>query len=98
MLGTHRWTYRPVVTHLSGRGFISGDKRDREREKGKKKEEEETPRSEALKTHLCLVFCHGEIILRHWPPTTQRYGTKIQPRRLIPANVPRTTTACWAAG
>lgn len=45
MLGTHRWTYRPVVTHLSGRGFISGEKRDREREKGrKKKKKKNTPK------------------------------------------------------
>lgn len=77
-------------THLSGRGCICGVKCGRQRE--------EYRRREAVKTHLCLVFRHGGFILPHRPPANQRYGTKIKPRRLIPANVPRTTAACWAAG
>lgn len=94
MHGTHRYAHRPVAppsphtrTHLSGRGCISGVKC-----------REEYQRREAVKTHLCLDFPHGGFILPHRPPANQRYGTKIKPRRLIPANVPRTTAACWAAG
>lgn len=50
-----------------------------------------------LKTHLCLGFCHGEPILRRWPPTYPAFmAQNTQPkRRLIPADAPRTATACW---